>query len=165
YDERQGNKGMRVYPHNIDLNLFPHGGTFLPNGYTTEEMKLLTETRKILQTPDLKITATVVRVPVTGGHSESVNIEFKQPFEMDELNRIIRTSKGVVLQDDTDRNVYPMPRHAAGRDEIFVGRVRRDDTIPNAINLWIVADNLRKGAATNAVQIAAHLLSTELIKA
>lgn len=164
-NERQGIKGTRVYPHNIDLNIFPQGGTFLPNGYTTEEMKLVTETRKILQVPDLKITATVVRVPVTGGHSESVNIQFDQPFELDELNKTIESSKGVVLQDDIDRGVYPMPRHAEGRDEIFVGRVRRDETLENGINLWIVADNLRKGAATNAVQIAAHLLTTKLIKA
>ncbi len=164
-NERQGIKGSRVYPHPIDLNLFPHGGTFLPNGYTTEEMKLVTETRKILQAPDLRITATVVRVPVTGGHSESVNIQFDQPFELDEFIKTIESSKGVVLQDDIDRAIYPMPRLAQGRDEIFVGRVRRDETLENGINLWIVADNLRKGAATNAVQIAAVLLSNELLKA
>jgi aspartate-semialdehyde dehydrogenase len=164
-NERRGIKGSRVYPHPIDLNLFPHGGTFLPNGYTTEEMKLVNETRKIMQSPQLHITATVVRVPVTGGHSEAVNIQFDQPFEMDELLKTIESSTGVVLQDDIDRAVYPMPQLAQGRDEIFVGRVRRDDTLEFGINLWIVADNLRKGAATNAVQIAAILLNNELLKA
>ena len=164
-NERQGITGTRVYPHPIDLNLFPHGGTFLPNGYTTEEIKLVDETRKIMQAPDIRITATVVRVPVTGGHAESVNIEFEKPFDLYELNKIISSSKGVVLQDDVDRAVYPMPRLAEGRDEIFVGRVRRDESIENGLNLWIVADNLRKGAATNAVQIAGLFLSNEIIKA
>lgn len=162
-NERQGINGSRVYPHPIDLNLFPHGGTFLPDGYTTEEVKLLEETRKIMQAPEVRITATVVRVPVFGGHSESVNIEFEKPFELDEINKVISSSKGVILQDDTDRAVYPMPKYAEGRDEIFVGRVRRDNTIQNGLNMWIVADNLRKGAATNAVQIAGLLIDKEIL--
>jgi aspartate-semialdehyde dehydrogenase len=162
-NERNGINGSRVYPHPIDLNIFPHGGTFLPDGYTTEEVKLLEETRKIMQAPEVRITATVVRVPVFGGHSESVNIEFEKPFELDEINKVISSSKGVILQDDTDRAVYPMPKYAEGRDEIFVGRVRRDDTIQNGLNMWIVADNLRKGAATNAVQIAGLLLDKEIL--
>ncbi len=164
-NERNGVKGSRVYPHPIDLNIFPHGGTFLPDGYTTEEQKLVDETRKIMQVPDLRITATVVRVPVYGGHSESVNIEFEESFELSDVNKIISSTKGVVLQDDTDKAVYPMPVYAEGRDEVFVGRVRRDDTIANGLNLWIVADNLRKGAATNAVQIAALLVQNEILKA
>lgn len=164
-NEREGVNGSRVYPHPIDLNIFPHGGTFLPDGYTTEEQKLVDETQKIMQAPEIRITATVVRVPVFGGHSESVNIEFEKPFELDDLNRIISSSKGVVLQDDVDRAVYPMPKYAEGRDEVFVGRVRRDETVASGLNLWIVADNLRKGAATNAIQIAAMLIQKEILKA
>jgi aspartate-semialdehyde dehydrogenase len=164
-NERKGIKGARVYPHPIDLNIFPHGGNFLPGGYTTEEQKLVDETRKIMQAPEIRITATVVRVPVMGGHSESVNIEFEKPFETDEVNKLISTAKGVVLQDDTDKAVYPMPIYAEGRDEVFVGRIRRDDTVENGLNLWVVSDNLRKGAATNAVQIAALLFRNEILKA
>lgn len=164
-NERKGIKGARVYPHPIDLNIFPHGGNFLPGGYTTEEQKLVDETRKIMQAPDIRITATVVRVPVMGGHSESVNIEFEKPFETEEVTKLISTAKGVVLQDDTDKAVYPMPIYAEGRDEVFVGRIRRDDTVENGLNLWVVSDNLRKGAATNAVQIAALLFRNEILKA
>jgi aspartate-semialdehyde dehydrogenase len=164
-NERKGVNGSRVYPHPIDLNIFPHGGTFLPGGYTTEEQKLVDETHKIMQAPEIKITATVVRVPVFGGHSESVNLEFEKPFDPDDVNKIISSTKGVVLQDDTDKAVYPMPVYAEGRDEVFVGRVRRDETVENGLNLWIVADNLRKGAATNAVQIAAMLVQNEILKA
>lgn len=164
-NERKGVNGSRIYPHPIDLNIFPHGGTFLPGGYTTEEQKLVDETRKIMQAPEIKITATVVRVPVFGGHSESVNLEFEKPFDLDDVNKIISSTKGVVLQDDTDKAVYPMPVYAEGRDEVFVGRVRRDETVENGLNLWIVADNLRKGAATNAVQIAAMLVQNEILKA
>jgi len=164
-NERKGVNGSRVYPHPIDLNIFPHGGTFLPSGYTTEEQKLVDETHKIMQAPEIKITATVVRVPVFGGHSESVNLEFEKPFDLDDVNKIISSTKGVVLQDDTDKAVYPMPVYAEGRDEVFVGRVRRDETVENGLNLWIVADNLRKGAATNAVQIAAMLVQNEILKA
>ncbi len=164
-NERKGIQGARVYPHPIDLNIFPHGGNFLPGGYTTEEQKLVDETRKIMQAPDIRITATVVRVPVMGGHSESVNIEFEKPFETEEVTKLISTAKGVVLQDDTDKAVYPMPIYAEGRDEVFVGRIRRDDTVENGLNLWVVSDNLRKGAATNAVQIAALLFRNEILKA
>ncbi|HPG33121.1 MAG TPA: aspartate-semialdehyde dehydrogenase [Lentimicrobium sp.] len=163
-NEREGINSSRVYPHPIDLNVFPHGGTFLPDGYTSEELKLVEETRKIMQAPEIRVTATVVRVPVFGGHSESVNIEFEKPFELDEVNKIISTSKGVVLQDDVDKAVYPMPKYAEGRDEIFVGRVRRDTTVQHGLNMWIVADNLRKGAATNAVQIASLLIQNEILK-
>lgn len=164
-NERQGISGGRAYPHTIDLNLFPHGGIFLPNGYTTEEIKLDEETRKILQSPGIRITSTVVRVPVFGGHSEAVNVELDQSFQMDEVLTLISNSKGVVLQDDIDRSVYPMPRHAEGRDEVFVGRVRKDFSVDHGLNLWIVADNLRKGAATNAIQIAALLVQNELLNA
>jgi aspartate-semialdehyde dehydrogenase len=164
-NERKGVSGSRVYPHPIDLNIFPHGGNFLPNGYTTEEMKLEAETHKIMQAPEIRITSTVVRVPVYGGHSESVNVEFSGSFEMDELLKTVSSSKGVVLQDDTDRAVYPMPRYAEGRDEVFVGRIRKDYSVEHGINMWIVADNLRKGAATNALQIAGLLIQRELITA
>lgn len=161
--ERGGLRSSLAYPHPIDLNLFPHGGQFEANGYTTEETKLVNETRKILSDPDLLVSATVVRVPVTGGHSEAVNVEFEKPFEMEWALKLLSTTKGVVVQDDPEKSVYPMPKYAEGRDEVFVGRIRRDDTQPNTLNLWVVADNLRKGAATNAVQIAAALISKELI--
>ena len=164
-NERKGVNGGRAYPHPIDLNIFPHGGTFLPDGYTTEEQKLVDETRKIMQAPEIKLTATVVRVPVYGGHSESVNIEFEKSFDLDDVNKMLSSTKGVVLQDDVDKAVYPMPKYSEGRDEVFVGRVRRDTTIENGLNLWVVADNLRKGAATNAVQIAALLIQNEILKA
>ncbi|MFH1120253.1 MAG: aspartate-semialdehyde dehydrogenase [Bacteroidota bacterium] len=164
-NERKGINGSRIYPHPIDLNIFPHGGTFLPDGYTTEEQKLVDETRKIMQAPEIKVTATVVRVPVYGGHSESVNIEFEKSFDLDDVRKILSSTKGVVLQDDVDKAVYPMPRYSEGRDEVFVGRVRRDSSVESGLNLWIVADNLRKGAATNAVQIAALLIQNEILKA
>jgi len=163
-NERAGTRTNMVYPHPIDMNLFPHGGTFETNGYTTEETKLLNETRKILGDNSIRITATVVRVPVTGGHSEAVNIEFEKEFEMDWINKLLSSTKGVVIQDDPEKSIYPMPKYAEGRDEVFVGRIRRDESQPNSINLWIVADNLRKGAATNAVQIAAYLMNNELVK-
>jgi aspartate-semialdehyde dehydrogenase len=153
-DERAGIQGEKVYPYQIDMNLFPHGGTFEENGYTTEEMKLLNETRKILRDPEIAVTSTVVRVPVTGGHSEAVNVEFYEEFDMDEVRKLLAEMPGVVLQDDPAHNIYPMPLFAEGKDEVFVGRVRRDESQPKTLNLWVVADNLRKGAATNAVQIA-----------
>ena len=162
-NERNGTRTNMVYPHPIDLNLFPHGGNFEPNGYTTEETKLLNETRKILGDNSIRVTATVVRVPVTGGHSESVNIEFEKEFEMEWITKLLSSTKGIVVQDDPEKSIYPMPKYAEGRDEVFVGRIRRDESQPNTINLWIVADNLRKGAATNAVQIAAYLLQNELV--
>lgn len=164
-DERQGISGMKVYPHPIDLNIFPHGGSFTQDGYTTEEVKLVNETRKIIGDDKIAVTATVVRVPVKGGHSEAVNVELISPFELEDVVDTLETTKGIIIQDDTDRAVYPMPKYAEGRDEVFVGRIRRDFSIPNGLNMWIVSDNLRKGAATNAVQIAALMLDKEFIKA
>ncbi len=154
HDERAGKPGAKAYPHPIDLNCFPHGGDFLDNGYTAEEMKLVNETRKILEAGDIRITATVVRIPVIGGHSEAVNIEFEKDFLPEDVTRLLRNTPGVVVQDDPATNTYPMPRFAEGRDEVFVGRIRRDNSVPSGLDMWIVADNLRKGAAVNAVQIA-----------
>lgn len=162
-NERAGINGERVYPHPIDLNLFPHGGVFDSNGYTSEEIKLLHETRKIIGDNSINVTATVVRVPVTGGHSEAVNVEFEKEYDLQEVLKILSRTKGVVVQDDPEKSIYPMPRYAEGRDEVFVGRIRRDESQPNSLNLWIVSDNLRKGAATNAVQIAAYLAENELV--
>jgi aspartate-semialdehyde dehydrogenase len=162
-NERAGTRTNMVYPHPIDLNLFPHGGTFETNGYTTEETKLLNETRKILGDNSIRVTSTVVRVPVTGGHSEAINVEFENEFDMQLINKLLSSTKGVVIQDDPEKSIYPMPKYAEGRDEVFVGRIRRDESQPNSINLWVVADNLRKGAATNAVQIGAYLLQNELV--
>ncbi len=142
-----------AYPYQIHRNLFPMGGDFLPNGYTTEEQKLVDETRKILRAPELQVCPTVVRVPVVGGHSESVNLEFNEEYDLEEARRLIAETPGVVLYDDPSRQRYPMPVMAEGRDEVFVGRVRRDPSQPRSLNLWVVADNIRKGAATNAVQI------------
>ncbi|MDR4988089.1 MAG: aspartate-semialdehyde dehydrogenase [Bacteroidales bacterium] len=163
FDERSGKDGEKAYPHPIDLNCFPHGGDFLDNGYTAEEMKLVHETRKILASPGMKITATVVRIPVTGGHSESVNIELSNAFDMADVRQLLASGKGLAVQDNPAGNIYPMPLYAEGRDEVFVGRIRRDTSVSHGLDLWIVADNLRKGAATNAVQIAEHLLGSGLI--
>jgi aspartate-semialdehyde dehydrogenase len=161
--ERNGTRTGMVYPHPIDLNLFPHGGSFEPNGYTTEEIKLVNETHKILNDNTIRITSTVVRVPVTGGHSEAVNVEFENEFEMEWIYKLLAATKGIVVQDDPEKSIYPMPKYAEGRDEVFVGRIRRDESQPNTINMWVVADNLRKGAATNAVQIAAYLMQNEMV--
>lgn len=157
--EEQGVDAVRVYPHPIHRNLFPHGGDFLPDGYTTEEQKLVDETRKILRDATIRVSATVARVPVTGGHSESVNVEFHNDFILDEVRSLLQQTPGVILQDDPATSLYPMPILAAGRDEVFVGRVRRDMSQPNTLNLWVVADNIRKGAATNAVQIMQQLIA------
>ena len=146
-----------AYPHQIDLNCLPCGGAFLENGYSEEELKLTYESRKILGLPALKITATVVRVPVTGGHSESVNIEFENKPDISKVFEILKSTEGVVVQDNPTENLYPMPITAEGKNDVFVGRIRIDNSCENAINLWIVADNLRKGAATNAVQIAQYI--------
>lgn len=162
-NERGGIEGDRVYPHPIDRNVIPRCDVFLENGYTKEEMKLVQETRKILD-PGIRVTATAVRVPVTGGHSESVNVEFEQEYSLDEVRAILGKAPGVELLDDPAKDVYPMPLIANGRDEVFVGRLRRDETQPRTLNLWIVADNLRKGAATNAVQIAELLIRRGIIK-
>ena len=151
--ERCGELCEKVYPHQIDMNLFPHGGTFEPNGYTTEEMKLVTESRKILRAPKLQITATVVRVPVTGGHSEAINAEFENEFELTEVVKLLKDFAGIKILDNPTQNEYPMPLTAHEKDEVFVGRIRRDESQPKTLNLWCVADNLRKGAATNAVEI------------
>jgi len=153
-DERAGISGEKAYPYPIDLNCFPHGGSFAEDGYTTEELKLLHEGRKILEAPELKVTATVVRIPVIGGHSEAVNIELHRPFDLQQVRIMLEQAPGVVVQDDPARNIYPMPLTSHQKNEVFVGRIRRDSTVENGLNLWIVADNLRKGAATNAVQIA-----------
>jgi aspartate-semialdehyde dehydrogenase len=163
-NERVGKDGENVYPHKIDLNLFPHGGDFLENAYTTEEMKLVNETRKILSDNKLAITSTVVRVPVKGGHSESVNIEFRRGFMLDEITKLLGVVPGLIILDVPTHNLYPTPLMVEGRDEVFVGRIRLDESQPNSLNLWIVADNLRKGAATNAVQIAKYLIQKEFVK-
>ena len=161
--ERAGGEGD-FYPHPIDLNTLPHIDSFLENGYTKEEMKMVNETRKILRDDTIAVTATTVRVPVWGGHSESVNVEFLKPFEVAEARALMASMPGVIVQDDPENKVYPMPRFAEGRDEVFVGRIRRDFSVENGLNFWCVADNLRKGAATNAVQIAQLLLEKGLIK-
>jgi len=162
-DERQGIDSEKVYPHTIDMNLFPHGGSFLENGYTTEEEKLVEETRKILGDQSIRITATVVRVPVVGGHSEAANIEFENEFDLAEVRRLLEEMPGIIVQDDPAKNLYPMPLFSHGKDEVFVGRIRRDESNPKTLNLWVVSDNLRKGAATNAVQIAAYLKDHNLL--
>lgn len=162
-NERNGIAGDMVYPHKIDLNVLPHIDVFLENGYTKEEMKMINETKKIFNDPTIEVTATTVRIPVMGGHSESVNVEFKEDFDLDEVRELLSATKGVVVQDDPANNVYPMPINAHKRDEVFVGRLRRDESQPNTLNMWIVADNLRKGAATNAVQIAEYLREYSLV--
>lgn len=162
-NERNGIDAPLFYPHPVDLNVIPHGGTFEEDGYTSEEVKLDFETRKIIGDESIRVTATVVRVPVYGGHSESVNIEFEKPYDLDEVREILAKEPGIIVQDDPSRAEYPMPLYARGRDEVFAGRIRRDHTIPNGLNLWIVSDNLRKGAATNAVQIARYLIVNGLV--
>jgi aspartate-semialdehyde dehydrogenase len=153
-DERNGIDGEKAYPYKIDLNVIPQVDVFVDNGYTKEEMKMVNETRKILGDQYIRITATTVRIPVVGGHSESVNVEFKTDFDLAEVRQLLSEMPGVVLQDDPSEKLYPMPLTAHNRDEVFVGRLRRDESQPNTLNMWIVSDNLRKGAATNAVQIA-----------
>lgn len=155
-NERSNRKGEMAYPYPIDKNCIPHCDDFLDSGYTKEEMKLVNETRKILSDESIGVTATAVRVPVMGGHSESVNIEFNNDFDLQELTRLLAESPGIKIQDNPAMNTYPMPLMAGGKDEVFVGRIRRDESQARTLNLWIVADNLRKGAATNAVQIAEH---------
>ena len=162
-NERKGVVAKMIYPHPIDLNCFPHGGDFTENGYTSEELKLVNETNKIFDTNDIKITATVVRIPVIGGHSEAVNVELKNNFDLADVKKEIAAIDGVQVQDDVDNNLYPMPITAHNKDAVFVGRIRRDLTVENGLDLWIVADNLRKGAATNAVQIAEYILKNKLV--
>lgn len=162
-NERNGITGEMAYPHPIDLNLFPHGGAFLPGGYTTEEVKLVNETHKILDDSSIRITATIVRVPVFGGHSEAVNLEFEREFDLNDIFRILSETQGVIVRDDPSKNIYPMPLDSWGKDEVFVGRIRRDESNDNSLNLFIVADNLRKGAATNAIQIAQYIIGKKLV--
>lgn len=163
-DERAGVEGERAYPHPIDRNCLPHCDVFLENGYTKEEMKMVNETRKILDDDSIQCTATAVRVPVVGGHSESVNLEFGEDFELADIHNLLSNAPGIVVEDDVLNNVYPMPRYAEGKDEVFVGRIRRDESREKCLNMWIVADNLRKGAATNAIQIAEYLVEKGLVR-
>ena len=164
FDERAGKENIaRVYPHKIDLNVLPHIDVFLDNGYTKEEMKMILETKKIMLDDSIQVTATTVRIPTIGGHSEAVNIEFEHDFDLAEVRNILENEEGVIVQDDPKNFLYPMPITAHGKDEVFVGRIRRDESQKNTLNLWIVADNLRKGAATNAIQIAEYLAKNQLI--
>lgn len=162
-NERSGTEGDKVYPHKIDMNVLPHIDVFMDNGYTKEEMKMVNETKKILQDDNISITATAVRLPVMGGHSESVNVEFYNDFDINDVRQMLEKAEGIVVEDDVTNNVYPMPLNAHGKDEVFVGRLRRDESQPNTLNMWVVADNLRKGAATNAVQIAQFMTSNNLV--
>ena len=162
-NEEAGIQGEMAYPHPIGRNALPHCDVFLENGYTKEEMKLVNESQKILRDDHFSVTATAVRIPTNGGHSESVNIEFENDFEISEVRNLLNNAPGVIVQDDLDNNVYPMPLTAHHKDEVFVGRIRRDESQKNSLNLWIVADNLRKGAATNTVQIAEYLVEHHLV--
>jgi aspartate-semialdehyde dehydrogenase len=161
-NERKGIKGEMAYAHPIDMNCFPHGGSFQPDGYTTEEQKLVDETRKILEDQSIMLTATVVRIPVVGGHSEAVNVEFEKDFEIDDVISLIDNFPGVEVYDNPAENKYPMPLLSHNRDEVFVGRIRRDLSREKCLNLWIVSDNIRKGAATNAIQIAEYMVEKKL---
>ena len=163
YGERKGEEKEKVYPHPIDMNVLPHIDVFMDNGYTKEEMKMVNETRKILGDQSLNITATAVRLPVIGGHSESLNVEFHNDFDVSEVREVLENAAGVVVEDDISNNIYPMPINAHNKDEVFVGRIRRDESQPKTLNMWVVSDNLRKGAATNAVQIAEHLIKNHLV--
>ena len=162
-NEYQGVKGEMAYPYPIHRNALPHCDVFEENGYTKEEMKLVNETRKILNDDSIAVTATAVRIPVAGGHSESINIEFDKDFEVNEVRQLLHETDGVVVQDNLDTNTYPMPIYAHGKDDVFVGRIRRDESQPNSLNMWVVSDNLRKGAATNTIQIAEYLIEQGLV--
>ncbi|BDD00151.1 aspartate-semialdehyde dehydrogenase [Persicobacter psychrovividus] len=161
--ERAGETPDMCYPHKIDMNVLPHIDVFQENGYTKEEMKMILETKKIFSDDSIAVTATTVRIPTMGGHSESINVEFNEDFTLAEVRELIENTPGVVLEDDPQNNVYPMPLNAHNRNEVFVGRLRRDESQPNTLNMWCVADNLRKGAATNAVQIAQHLVDAGFV--
>ena len=162
-NERNSIQGEMAYKYPIDLNVIPQIDVFLDNGYTKEEMKMVNETRKIMRDDSIRITSTTVRIPVMGGHSESVNVEFENDFDLNEVKALLSASPGIIVQDDPGKQVYPMPMNAHEKDEVFVGRLRRDETQPNTLNMWIVSDNLRKGAATNAVQIAEYLMQNKLL--
>jgi aspartate-semialdehyde dehydrogenase len=163
-NERKGKTGEMAYPYQIDLNVLPHIDMFLDNGYTKEEMKMVNETRKIMGDDTIRVTATTVRVPVMGGHSEAINVEFDKDFDLAEVRSMLEKAPGVIVVDDVKNNKYPMPLDAHDKDEVFVGRLRRDESNPNTLNMWVVSDNLRKGAATNAVQIAEYLISSGILK-
>lgn len=162
-ERKSGSSAQMAYKYSIDLNVIPQIDLFLENGYTKEEMKMVNETKKIMGDSSIELTATAVRIPVMGGHSESVNIEFEKEFELNEVFQILNNTKGIVVQDDPKNQLYPMPITSHNKDEVFVGRIRRDESLKNTLNLWIVADNLRKGAATNAIQIAEYLFENKLI--
>lgn len=163
FNERKGVQGEMAYKYPIDLNVIPQIDVFLDNGYTKEEMKMVNETNKIMQDDSIRLTATTVRIPVVGGHSESVNVEFANDFDLTEVKDLLSKAPGVIVQDDPSQALYPMPLWAHEKDEVFVGRLRRDETQANTLNMWVVSDNLRKGAATNAVQIAEYLLQQGII--
>ena len=162
-NEYNGIKGEMAYPYPIHRNALPHCDVFEENGYTKEEMKLVKETQKILNDNSIRVTATAVRIPVAGGHSESINIEFENDFDVNEVRQLLHETDGVVVQDNLDTNTYPMPIYAHGKDDVFVGRIRRDESQKNSINMWVVSDNLRKGAATNTIQIAEYLIANKLV--
>ena len=162
-NERKGISGPMAYAYPIDLNVIPHIDVFLDNGYTKEEMKMVNETKKILGNNHIQVTATAVRIPVMGGHSESINVEFEKEFDLDQVRKLLAQAEGVVLSDDVSQLQYPMPKDAHQKDEVLVGRLRRDETQAKTLNMWVVADNLRKGAATNAVQIAEYLVKSKLL--
>lgn len=162
-NEYAGEKGDMAYPYPIHKNALPHCDVFEANGYTKEEMKLVNETKKILEDDTVLVTATAVRIPVVGGHSETVNVSFERDFAVEDVRRLLHETPGLVVQDNIDTNTYPMPIYAQGKDDVFVGRIRRDETQPNTLNMWIVADNLRKGAATNTIQIAEYLVANQLV--
>ncbi len=163
-NERKGIQGEMAYKYPIDLNAIPQIDVFLENGYTKEEMKMVNETRKIMRDNEIRVTATTVRIPVMGGHSEAVNVEFERDFDLNEVRALLSHAPGVIVVDDPAAQQYPMPRNSHEKDEVFVGRLRRDESQPNTLNMWVVSDNLRKGAATNAVQIAEYLLEKNLLK-
>ncbi len=163
-NEEAGIEGEKAYPHPIGRNALPHCDDFLENGYTKEEMKLVKEPKKILRDDSFSVTATAVRIPTAGGHSEAVNVQFKNDFDLADVRQILSETDGIVVQDDVTNNIYPMPITAHDKDEVFVGRIRRDESQENTLNLWIVSDNLRKGAATNTIQIAEYLVANNLIK-
>jgi aspartate-semialdehyde dehydrogenase len=162
-NERKGVETEMAYPYTIDLNVIPQIDVFTENGYTKEEMKMILETKKIMGDDSIQVTATTVRIPVMGGHSESINIEFENDFNIEEVKNLLSKSDGVVLQDDPSNLIYPMPLTAHNKDAVFVGRIRRDESQKNSLNLWVVSDNLRKGAATNAVQIAEYLVKNGIV--
>ncbi|GIM51771.1 aspartate-semialdehyde dehydrogenase [Capnocytophaga cynodegmi] len=162
-NEYKGEKGDMAYHYQIHRNAIPQCDVFEDNGYTKEEMKLVRETKKILRDDSIAVTATAVRIPVVGGHSESINVELINDFNLDDVRDIFSKTSGLVLQDDTNTNTYPMPLYAEGKDDVFVGRLRKDESQPNSLNMWVVSDNLRKGAATNTIQIAEYLITNNLL--